>query len=165
MRTILCAARAVDEDLLGKDSVLGVFRSNGTLEYATPAMRTWLNAGASEFLRRAVVDFDKTLNRTAIFTIGHAEVRLVRIDGASGVRYLTSVTHAILPRLSPLFRLSERQREVARLAAAGFTNREISDALDVSEHTVREHLSRAFRRLGVDGRLEFHSLLQASTAL
>ena len=160
LRTILFAARAVDRDLLGEDSLFGVLRSDGSLEYATPVLRMWLNQTTAEFLRRAVVAFDTARNPRATFTMGYADVHLVRLDGELGVRYLASVSHGILPRLSPLHRLSKRQRQVARHAASGFTNREIADAIGVSEHTVREHLARAFRALQVESRLEFLTLLQ-----
>ncbi|WP_142026790.1 helix-turn-helix transcriptional regulator [Blastococcus colisei] len=60
-------------------------------------------------------------------------------------------------RLSPEPRsrpsgLTEREVEVLRLVARGCTNREIADALVLSEHTVRRHLQNVFGRLGVSSR-------------
>ena len=45
--------------------------------------------------------------------------------------------------------LTETERRVAELAAAGQTNREIADALFMSVHTVEAHLTRIFRTVGV----------------
>jgi len=48
--------------------------------------------------------------------------------------------------------LSEREREVLALLAAGKTNREIGAALFISEHTVARHVSNIFNKLGVSSR-------------
>ncbi len=48
--------------------------------------------------------------------------------------------------------LTARQVEVLALVAAGKTNREIADALFISEHTVRRHLQNIFTRIGVGTR-------------
>jgi DNA-binding NarL/FixJ family response regulator len=48
--------------------------------------------------------------------------------------------------------LSDREEEVLRLIARGFTNREIAARLDVSVKTVETHKARAMEKLGVDSR-------------
>ena len=50
--------------------------------------------------------------------------------------------------------LSRREAEVLALAARGLSNKEIAGAMGLSEGTVRKHLERAYRKLGVRGRLE-----------
>ncbi|MGK8521355.1 LuxR C-terminal-related transcriptional regulator [Nocardia asteroides] len=50
--------------------------------------------------------------------------------------------------------LSEREFEVLRLVARGMTNPEIGTELGISERTVQAHLSRIYRKLGTDGRME-----------
>jgi DNA-binding CsgD family transcriptional regulator len=50
--------------------------------------------------------------------------------------------------------LTEAERRVATLAAAGQTNREIADQLFVTASTVEQHLTNVFRKLGVKGRLQ-----------
>lgn len=50
--------------------------------------------------------------------------------------------------------LSSRELAVARLAAAGATNREIGEQLYLSARTVETHLSAVFRKLGVRNRRE-----------
>lgn len=46
-------------------------------------------------------------------------------------------------------RLSEREREVARLVAQGLTDKEIARALGVSPTTVRTYVERLFDKLGI----------------
>ena len=48
--------------------------------------------------------------------------------------------------------LSERELQVLRLVAAGKTNREIAQALFISEKTVARHVSNIFDKLGVSTR-------------
>ena len=48
--------------------------------------------------------------------------------------------------------LTARELEVLRLAAAGRSNREISAALVISEHTVARHLQNIFAKLNVSSR-------------
>ena len=50
--------------------------------------------------------------------------------------------------------LSGRESEVAELAAAGRTNREIAAAMFISEKTVEKHMARVFEKLGVGSRAE-----------
>ncbi|HWK25834.1 MAG TPA: helix-turn-helix transcriptional regulator [Solirubrobacter sp.] len=55
--------------------------------------------------------------------------------------------------------LTARELEVARLAAAGATNAEISRALFVSVGTVKTHLTRVFSKLGLRSRTELAAYL------
>ncbi len=50
--------------------------------------------------------------------------------------------------------LSEREREVLDLIAAGSTNREIAERLYLSPHTVKEHTSALYRKLRARNRAE-----------
>jgi DNA-binding NarL/FixJ family response regulator len=50
--------------------------------------------------------------------------------------------------------LSGREREVVGLIATGATNREIAQRLFLSPHTVKEHTSAIYRKLGVRNRAE-----------
>jgi DNA-binding NarL/FixJ family response regulator len=50
--------------------------------------------------------------------------------------------------------LSDREREVLGLMAAGATNPEIAATLHLSKHTVKEHTSSVYRKLGVRNRTE-----------
>jgi DNA-binding NarL/FixJ family response regulator len=50
--------------------------------------------------------------------------------------------------------LTSREQEVLRSLAQGWTNREIAQALFISEKTVKSHLNRIFRKLNVTRRLQ-----------
>ncbi|NLT05685.1 MAG: response regulator transcription factor [Solirubrobacterales bacterium] len=50
--------------------------------------------------------------------------------------------------------LSERELEVLGLIAQGSTNAEIATVLDLSPHTVKDHASSIYRKLGVRNRSE-----------
>jgi len=55
--------------------------------------------------------------------------------------------------------LTPREREVAQQAAIGLSNKEISRKLDITERTVKAHLSASFERLGVKDRLQLALVL------
>jgi two-component system response regulator DesR len=50
--------------------------------------------------------------------------------------------------------LSERERDVLALMASGSTNPEIATELHLSKHTVKEHTSALYRKLGVRNRTQ-----------
>ena len=56
--------------------------------------------------------------------------------------------------------LTEREREVLDLIAAGSTNREIAERLFLSPHTVKEHTSAVYRKLQARNRAEAVQLAQ-----
>lgn len=51
-------------------------------------------------------------------------------------------------------KLSKRQKQLITMLDRGLSNREIADELGISEHTVKVHLWRLFRRLGVKSRTQ-----------
>lgn len=50
--------------------------------------------------------------------------------------------------------LSQRERDVLALVAEGYPNKEIARRLWITERTVKGHLTRIFRELGVDDRTQ-----------
>lgn len=76
-------------------------------------------------------------------------------------RLLAAVNH--LPAQSAdqatLAPLSEREREVARLAAQGAANKVIARELTITERTVKAHLSSIFEKLQVDDRIQLALLV------
>jgi DNA-binding NarL/FixJ family response regulator len=58
--------------------------------------------------------------------------------------------HGTLPRSAGL--LTTREREVAQLVARGLTNRQVAEALVVTEKTVANHVQRVLDKLEVHSR-------------
>jgi DNA-binding NarL/FixJ family response regulator len=54
-----------------------------------------------------------------------------------------------IPGSRPADGLSPREQEVLRLVAAGLANKQIGRSLGISERTVKAHLGRVFRQIGV----------------
>jgi ATP/maltotriose-dependent transcriptional regulator MalT len=77
----------------------------------------------------------------AVFAQLGATPDLARVNDLIG-RSGTAETHG----------LSARELEVLRLVATGKTNREIAEALVVSQHTVARHVQNICRKLGVSSR-------------
>jgi DNA-binding NarL/FixJ family response regulator len=82
---------------------------------------------------------------------------------AAGGQHLDStltarVTARVLGRADKLKRppatLSERESEVLRLIASGYSNKEIAGRLSLSVKTVEAHKANAMRKLGLGGRID-----------
>jgi DNA-binding NarL/FixJ family response regulator len=85
----------------------------------------------------------------------------VYIEKSSGANEIGSALNALLTPESTFddsssaeSRLSKRQRQLIIMLDRGLSNREIADELGISEHTVKVHLWRLFRRLGVKSRTQ-----------
>jgi two-component system response regulator DegU len=50
--------------------------------------------------------------------------------------------------------LSQRERDVLKLIALGLANDEIATRLFISPHTVKNHVSNIYRKLGIDDRTQ-----------
>jgi two-component system nitrate/nitrite response regulator NarL len=68
------------------------------------------------------------------------------------------------------FRLSNREGQILDAVLAGGSNRDIADRLSISEQTVKHHLTRIYKKIGVSSRLELalfgikHQLTNAGAA-
>lgn len=64
------------------------------------------------------------------------------------------VASALLPTREPPLteQLSDRERQVLRLVAAGLANKQIAHRLGIAESTVKVHTGNIFRRIGVTDR-------------
>ena len=56
--------------------------------------------------------------------------------------------------------LSDREREVAQLAADGLRNKEIAQRLFISEETVKSHIRSIFNKTNIDRRSKLVNLLK-----
>ena len=74
--------------------------------------------------------------------------RLVRTVGDGGEVFRASGGSAALPKLT------EREGEILTLISDGSTNREIAQQLHLSPHTVKEHTSTLYRKLGARNRAD-----------
>ena len=63
-----------------------------------------------------------------------------------------------------LVHLTAREQEIASLAAAGLTNKQIGQHLYLSPRTVSSHLYRLFPKLGVSRRAGLRDALTALTS-
>jgi DNA-binding NarL/FixJ family response regulator len=79
--------------------------------------------------------------------------RAVQLVGSGQTLFPTKSTQP-----EPL--LTEREREVLELIAAGSTNAEIARQLYLSPHTIKEHTSALYRKLGARNRAEAVQLAQ-----
>ena len=57
--------------------------------------------------------------------------------------------------------LTESERRIAELAAAGMTNREVAEAAFVSPKTVESNLARVYQKLGIRSRAELGARMAA----
>jgi DNA-binding NarL/FixJ family response regulator len=71
------------------------------------------------------------------------------LDPRAGRAVLQAWSHG-----SPLDGLSEREREVLAMVARGLPNKLIARELSISEKTVKAHLTKIFRTIGVTDRTQ-----------
>ena len=83
-------------------------------------------------------------------------LRSIRLVAAGQTLIDANATKQALDRISqtPGWELTEREREVLTLIARGYTNKQIADALTVSEKTARNHVSHILEKLGLSRRSE-----------
>ncbi len=90
--------------------------------------------------------------RRASYSVGRAHELVARCQGANppGLVGLDSPTP-----------LTDREREVVELAAAGLASRDIANALFISTRTVENHLHHAYTKLGVRTRADLADVVGA----
>jgi DNA-binding CsgD family transcriptional regulator len=119
---------------------------------AADALRQTIGAPVPAFER---ADHTSALNatRTALgaarFAAATAEGRTLSAEDAVKLALTGEVTHRARTE-GPA--LSRREREVVRLLARGLSNRELADALVVSQLTAASHVRNILRKLGLDRR-------------
>jgi DNA-binding CsgD family transcriptional regulator len=67
------------------------------------------------------------------------------------------------PQVLDLYKLSPAQKRIAALVAQAYPNREIARRLRIKEQSVRNELSRIFKKMGVWNRVELALLMRTST--
>jgi DNA-binding NarL/FixJ family response regulator len=117
------------------------------LEHGAAQRRAGPRAAARDPLR-AAVDVAAECGATAVAARAHDELV------AAGAR----------PRRDPVesrSRLTASEARVARMAADGLTNREIAQALFVTEKTVEVHLTSTYRKLDIGSRSQLPRALDS----
>jgi DNA-binding NarL/FixJ family response regulator len=81
------------------------------------------------------------------------EVRAGRLDGEAVSNVLAVAGHIVpTPRRELVAGLSERQVEVLRLIAGGYSMKQIAGLLTISEKTVDNHIQHIYNKIGVSTR-------------
>jgi len=62
--------------------------------------------------------------------------------------------HSLERKKEMLEELSARELDVLKLIAKGFSNDEIARTLFISPHTVKNHVSNIYRKMGMDDRTQ-----------
>jgi DNA-binding CsgD family transcriptional regulator len=107
--------------------------------------------GAEAFTEAARLYRSAGLLRAATVSERRAGALLERCPGAS----TPVIAEAVLSSAA----LTAREREIAGLAAAGLSSKDIAARLVVSARTVDNHLQRVYTKLGISGRDQLASVL------
>jgi DNA-binding NarL/FixJ family response regulator len=104
------------------------------------------------------VDIDPELLKKAVQMVHKGEIWVGRKFISQLLDALVSLTEKqrakSIPKLAEsLERLTPREREIVELLGVGASNKEIANKLNVTEKTVKAHLTSIFRKLGVSDRL------------
>jgi DNA-binding CsgD family transcriptional regulator len=84
-------------------------------------------------------------------------------NGAKMVRALNTLDDSraqAKPHMLELYRLSPAQKRIAELVAQAYPNREIARRLKIKEQSVRNELSRIFRKMGIWNRVELALMMR-----
>jgi DNA-binding NarL/FixJ family response regulator len=135
-----------DESLAGvRVLILTTFEVD---EYVLQALR----AGASGFLGKGV-DPSELLDAIRVVARGDALLSPVATKGLIA-RFLSQPEDSTATVPAQLELLTEREREVLILVAAGLSNDEIAERLVVSPLTAKTHVNRAMTKLGARDRAQ-----------
>lgn len=87
---------------------------------------------------------------------GQVLINALRVILAGGTYMPTGIVAALRESdpAGPGSELTLRQRRVLELLASGLSNKQIARNLDISEITVKAHVSAIFRKLGVSNRVQ-----------
>jgi DNA-binding CsgD family transcriptional regulator/DNA polymerase III delta prime subunit len=124
-------------------------------------------------LERAVTLADLSNRMYALGDLGHARalaehamdmVRASQVEPALWQQSVAGGRLAALEEGDVVSVLSPAEQPVARLAANGYTNREISRKLFITMSTVEQHLTRVYRKLNVRSRADLAAHLHAKVS-
>jgi DNA-binding CsgD family transcriptional regulator len=165
-------ARAAAEELAETARIMGASLLAATSAHATGAVLLAEGdiAGAARSLRRAseiwrdlTMPYEEAQTGLLMATVcgrrGDQDGYRLEIDAAGKLfqqlkaeTWLARTTGQAEGSMRRPGSLSERESQVLRLVATGKTNRDIAEALFISEKTVARHVSNIFDKLGVSNR-------------
>jgi DNA-binding CsgD family transcriptional regulator/predicted negative regulator of RcsB-dependent stress response len=130
------------------------------------------DGGARLQLARSLVELGSTLRRSGQRADARQPLREgLEVAATCGADVLAARAHDELvaagarPRRDPIesrSTLTASELRVARMAAEGLTNREIAQALFLTEKTIEVHLTRAYRKLEIQSRSQLARALPAT---
>lgn len=120
------------------------------LRVLRPELRVLLISGSGQISARAAV----SCGASGFVSKDMRGLEIVRAIRAIADGETVFEAESASETLAPAQELSERERQVLALVAAGATNREIALELHLSPHTVKEYASSLYRKLEVRNRLE-----------
>jgi len=82
------------------------------------------------------------------------ETKTMEISNKSELSNSQDVLMGALNHTQEMYSISSREMDVFRLLVNGLSNKEISDELFISEHTVKNHITKIFQKLDVSDRLQ-----------
>jgi DNA-binding CsgD family transcriptional regulator len=113
------------------------------------SLSKWSGDGFPHYLRGILI---KPVQRINLFSY-----ILMLVEPVRKKRYLP------FEQLKVKFNLTKRELEVIQLLCEGLPNKEISERLFVSEHTVKDHLKNIMGKLGVSSRNKIMATLVSRT--
>lgn len=146
----------IDINLVGMDG-LSVIREVASSEWATQTLAVTM-----------YTDHDTVTRAVAGGVSGYLPKNVRRDELVQAVRAVAAgkgflhpdVTRPFLERVGPLAKhaglepLSQREQDVLEHLAAGQSTREIAEALELGEETVKSHLSRIYTKLKANDRVQ-----------
>jgi len=120
------------------------FTASESVEMAIAA----LEAGASGYVLKGA-----TLDELCD-AIRHVHMGETHVSPAFAARVVTALRRAQAAQQVPRVRFSRREEEVLRLLLRGGTNKEMADALSISEKTVKHYMTVLIQKLNVRNRVE-----------
>ena len=121
-------------------------------ELSSEIETTLLHEGARGLLREADVSLSTLMKCVCSVAAGQ-----VWADSRQLEQLLASLSRPRPARITNVLGnaiLSRREEEVLHLLSEGMSNRDLAVAMNLSEHTVKNHLFRIFDKLGVSNRME-----------
>ena len=78
----------------------------------------------------------------------------VNVDQSQDKGLKQEILEMAIHHLKDLYSISSREMDVFKLIINGLSNKEISEQLFISEHTVKNHITRILQKLNVTDRVQ-----------